>query len=385
MLTGEQTHTPQSQSAFTDTVGRYFPDSVVEKLAVEARKIAPQVFEAHRALGEDMPLNGHGKDIPDPPFSIEESKKLVIDAFRAFDEDLAARAEKIINDPRRCVLRDLDSLGPKDIRQMQCQPAETEDNPGKFAVVRLDYDGTINDAVYLAHEVGHAIADEMVRKAEFKHDDTKAHMHEIQSHLLQHAMYDHLSKHDDPAVRQGAEKHFALEMTRYLYHLPVGLAAQDEQPEQVFSDWLGENWRDYDAATEIADKNAAAAQGDKKAQERLDDRKDFMHAHPLGAIMGLALYKHIQQPENAAQKQDVIASLMGKNGPTRITDVLDAAGVDNAAKLDTLAKNTMSGIAASVPGLKSAVLESSFIAGGNDAPATVSKNEKKGPALTARS
>ena len=265
MPNGEQTHAPQNLSAFTDTAGTYFPDTVVKAVTSAGVAIAHDMFEAHRALESDMPLNGHGKNIPDPPFSIEDSKKLVIDAFRAFDEDLAARAEKIINDKKRCVLRDLDSLGPKDIRQMQCQPAETEDNPGTFAVVRLDYDGTINDAVYLAHEVGHAIADEMVRNAEFKHDDTKAHMHEIQSHLLQHAMYDHLSKHDDPAVRQGAEKHFALEMARYLYHLPVGLAAQDGQPEQVFSDWLGENWRDYDAATEIADKNTAAAQGDKKS------------------------------------------------------------------------------------------------------------------------
>ena len=40
-----------------------------------------------------------------------------------------------------------------------------------------------------------------------------------------------------------------------------------------------------------------------------------MHAHPLGAIAGLALYNHIQKPENAGRKQDVIASLMGKERP----------------------------------------------------------------------
>lgn len=203
-----------------DGKGFYFPDAAMEAFIVRAAPVTRELFETHllldKAPGQVSPLNRHRLLIPQPQISWEESIALILGAFNDFDPVLAEKAARITDDPLRWKLVSVEAGGGAG----RCICADTEPNPGPFAIIEFEQDGTINDAVYIAHELGHALADDASHWS-----GKKWHMGEIQAYFTQHILYDFLRAHSNQHLRHAAETHFIGEITRDLYQIPISLGA----------------------------------------------------------------------------------------------------------------------------------------------------------------
>lgn len=153
--------------------------------------------------------------------SLERAKTLIANALHATSEELGARAAELLNNPARLNLLE---VAPGACQMMRCrasllsaedvekshdalkaigiEPPAPEalreefrqfDNPEDYAVIDYEYDGTLDGLVYLAHELGHALADDLQREAGFTHRDNPGHIEEVQAYIIQHAVYQHLT------------------------------------------------------------------------------------------------------------------------------------------------------------------------------------------------
>lgn len=114
---------------------------------------------------------------------LEEAKASIIAALNQFHRELGARAAQILHDDRRMnIVENPDNK----TQMMMCRPAgltleqlkkndmyledfeerfaphfKRQDNPESYAIIDYEYDGSPESVVYLAHELGHAIADDI--------------------------------------------------------------------------------------------------------------------------------------------------------------------------------------------------------------------------------
>jgi len=61
----------------------------------------------------------------------------------------------------------------------------TQENPNDFAVIDFEYHGTPESVVYLAHELGHAVADDIQRENGFSFKDFSVYDMEQQAYFIQ--------------------------------------------------------------------------------------------------------------------------------------------------------------------------------------------------------
>lgn len=93
---------------------------------------------------------------------------------------------------------------------MRSLPAEipaSEFNPANnypYSVIDFHFDGSINSLVYLAHEVGHSIADDTMRAAGYTRTDAMCDIDEIQAYFVQKIATDYLGRSPDPAIAKSA-------------------------------------------------------------------------------------------------------------------------------------------------------------------------------------
>jgi hypothetical protein len=211
-----------------DHQGFYFPDAVITPFVDQARRLMPNLFGASRAP-ESAP------SIPEPRFSLEEAKKLVIAALDKFDPGLGRKAKEIMDDPARW---NLEEVPPGQSRMQRCLPAQSPAtkydpaNPLPYAVIDYHFDGTIDGVIYLAHELGHAIADDYTREAGHSYRDTPQHLGELQAYFVQHIVYDHLARHRNPEIADAARRYFSAMMAQNIGHFPVALEALGAQRRQ---------------------------------------------------------------------------------------------------------------------------------------------------------
>ena len=152
---------------------------------------------------------------------LQTAKIAIISALNDFDADLGRRAAEILSDDLRANMQET----PQTITgMMACRPAGItvddlkrmdmylpdfeqrfaphfvrQDNPEDYAIVDFEYDGTTNSVIYLAHEVGHAIADDIQREKglsfrDFTTDQLEKQAYFVQS-ALQHYLHEHGSRH----------------------------------------------------------------------------------------------------------------------------------------------------------------------------------------------
>lgn len=333
-----------------DHSGFYFPDSVVDPFVEEAEKKTVGVFEIHLNETEKglSPLNRHRLLIREPQLSWEESCDLVIAAFERFHPGLGAKAKEVIQNRDRWIL-DKTEIGEA---AGCCHPANCKTNPKPYAVIKYSYDGTINDAVYIAHELGHLIADDYINEAGFTYQDGKRHMAEVQAFFTQHVLYDYLASHPDVELRQAARNHFVGEITRSLYSLPMGIgaleaenAALSEQSDDIIRasysttmrTWLGERWPEYEKAKRLSDHVT-------DAKKRDDWGICELHQHPMASIIATGLFLQASQT-GRQQRERIASSLFGGEGPKNIADVVLDSGIDNKQSLKLLARDSINYIA----------------------------------------
>ncbi|MEK7801420.1 MAG: hypothetical protein AAB276_03100, partial [Pseudomonadota bacterium] len=238
----------------------YSPDSIIIPMIIEARKIDPASSDFRLSLSKAL----------EQRFTLEESKALIITALDEFDKSLGDKAQEIfqtahynngiadvraeakfrkfsydasntntenpilsknynldVNEESRW---NLIPVPPGQCRLMRCLPAESDQkewtniaydpaNPHPYAVIEYQFDGTIDAVVYMAHELGHAIADDYGRETGKTYRDNPTHIVEMQAYLTQHIIYDYLKHHQDANIADSACRHFDVTMTQNLNDL----------------------------------------------------------------------------------------------------------------------------------------------------------------------
>ena len=143
------------------------------------------------------------EDIP-----LENAKNLIIAALNQYHPELAKRAADILERDGHTILDN-----PKKItNMMQCRPSGAEEitdenhpmyisqgdfdkrfgpnftelgNTRKHAVIDYEYFGTPHSVIYLAHEIGHAIADDIQVERGLSHKDFSLDQQEEQAYFVQ--------------------------------------------------------------------------------------------------------------------------------------------------------------------------------------------------------
>jgi len=192
--------------------GELFPDAIIDAVKM---------------------LYGQRKDLITPeinthtPIPIEDAKAMIIESLTKFDSGLGQRAEKILNNPNRMNLNEEGAmhciqagvtkhhLQQKGMWDMDDKSSPDIINDKPYATIHLDYDGTINSVIYLAHELGHAIADDIQVERGNNFLDNPAHMEEVQAYFIQHIVRMDLEKNENPEIAQAAKAQYAQEFNQY--------------------------------------------------------------------------------------------------------------------------------------------------------------------------
>lgn len=309
-----------------DSSGFYLPDAVIDPVVQALKPVLRGTFERHLALesaGSLPALSRHKILIAEPRLSLEESFALVVRAFESFDTRLGVMAREAIEDKSRWRL---EKVEPGLAGGGLVYPGN-EINPTDRMIVNYQYDGTINDAVYIAHELGHLFAYD---NGGAGGADEKRHMSEIQAFFTQSILYHSLMNGGSAVLKRAATQHFCGEMTRGLYDVVVGLAALESEKivgapmisanryDIIMNDFLGPHSRRLIHASYVGDNIS-----DFKA-------RDFgigeLHRHSMASIIADGLLdKALQQkPEERTKFIDTLYGPAAKQG---VYAVLEIAGV----------------------------------------------------------
>ncbi|MCK5374223.1 MAG: hypothetical protein KAJ40_02975 [Alphaproteobacteria bacterium] len=335
----------------------YFPDSVIDPFVKASHGVSKDVFEIQintRDAGLS-PFNRHRLFIPDPQLSWKKSCALVIAAFEEFHPDLGAKAREVIKNNDRWKLKEV-KAGEAGGR---CHPANCETNQESYAVIEYAFDGTINDAVYIAHELGHLIADDYRNKAGFSYHDEKQHMFEVQAFFTQNILYDYLKTHPDPNLSQASQSHFIGEITSSFYSLPIGVGALEAERaalsgqsdtdirnsySTVLRSGLGENWHKYGKAKRLLDH---ITDSKKRDSWGICD----LHKHSMASIMATGLFLRSAE-QDCHERSKLVDTLFGEEVPKDILEIFGKVGVHTKAGIRKMAKDTVHHIAGPVMAIK---------------------------------
>jgi hypothetical protein len=312
------------------------PDSVVEALLAAARSVLPGLLARHLALeaaDPSLPRFGNRRVlIAKPKVPWGRTHALVTEAFGAFDPRLGDAARRVLADESRFVLSDVAPGGGGGF--FNGWVAETKRRPGPIVFAR---DGTINDPVYLAHELGHLLASDAALR-EAPPDGMpllQYHLAETQAFFCQMIVYDYLFRHGDPALRRGAVEHYVGEIVRTAYDLPryasAALSREGGPPGAIvrfLAEHLGPRWPivAVDIPSRLANDPAGA-----------DELLAGLHRHPSGLLLAAGLFGDVLAVEGRERDRVVDMLLLEADSSTGIADVLTAIGANTSDGLKAFA------------------------------------------------
>lgn len=145
---------------------------------------------------------------------LEHAKNVIVTALDQFDPELANRAASVLYNEGRL---NIVEVAEAKTNMMQCRPAGVtiedvkagdmyisdfsekfgphftrQDNPTDHAIIDFEYDGSPRSIVWLAHELGHAMADDLQLQNGRSHKDFSAGEQEEQAYFVQHIVSQHL-------------------------------------------------------------------------------------------------------------------------------------------------------------------------------------------------
>jgi hypothetical protein len=307
------------------TEAMMLPDVVLDALHDALLPIVPKVFGMHCELdqrGDSVPkLNKHRILIQSPVISWQQSCELVVGAFTSFQPELGAQVRSLINDPSLLRLSQVSAGQAEGICIAPGYEAE-----GHAPGIVYEYDLTINDPIYLAHELGHYISDSLDGAL------MPPSLYEIPAMVTQHLMYEYLSRQDDPGLANAARKHFVGEVTGALYRLSVAFAgsatdqsSDEERYGQAMEGNLGANWRYFVPAR---DKMFGARQ---------------LHEHNSALVLAYGLLEYIQQQPKEPR---VFDEIFARGSKANILEILGQCGIHDKAALVDFFSRAVKGIAA---------------------------------------
>jgi hypothetical protein len=319
------------------------PASAVDALMKNAAQAAPGLDYA--AAGSAGPQIGYDK-----------AKSLILGALHDFDPALAASAKEILDNPARMNVREVPEgkgvmmrvrtagLTPQDAMSIDGHPAvktlrqdfPIDHNSGNRAIIDFQYDGTMKSVIYLAHELGHALADDTQVKAGRSYRDNPKHMEEIQAYIVQGIVAQGLRNHPDPAIAKAAQQHFAGDIAKQVAAYPVAQAAMDTldniaqghptDAPAIMEARLGQNWKAALDTNPLYNDVFKAMQGGPDAVAMLEKAVKRLNDRPSSQLIGLGIAEQLQGQDVAARRA-VVNAAFGADGPKPVTDVLDMAGV----------------------------------------------------------
>jgi len=355
-----------------DTQSIYFPDTVIDTFTAETKMHLSEILELHTTSPDDLSLlkdpHASGLQIP-----LEQSKALIIEALNNFDPALGEKAEEILNDPKRLNLHENDGcmmrvraagleMDNKDtmrlenaglpsnlIDDLRSRYSDDENKEGTKAVIDFDYNGGIGATIYLAHELGHAIADDYQNDAGHSYKDNPKHMEETQAYFVQNIIYDHLKKQDDPKIAKAAEQFSAMETASNIYDLNISLVAMDalkglEQGKNIdapaiFEERLGSNWKklcdNYPPAKETLNAITDLNEGNGiEALKTLGEKSNRIHFRPTSFLVGQGLASEAQE-KSPTERKLASEMILGGHGPANINKVLNEAHINKQTMAQT--------------------------------------------------
>jgi hypothetical protein len=277
-----------------------------------------------------------------PPISIDVAKEMVIEALTAFSPEAGARAADILYDDERL---DIHSVPAGQMKTMYCAPAGFENN--ERAIIHLDYDETVKGVILLAHELGHAIADDYGVDEGRSLLDNPPHMWEVQAYMAQHIVANALVASDNPNISNAAQLQLAqgyeaMNMLAGLSDLAdtALTAGENLEAAQVMSDHFGVNWyeemqqsenlhcrsilkRSFEDLSILQDGAAHSQYQDalKNFQEYQNNIFDRPAAFYAGAALAQTGIEH---------RADAFETVMGKGGYEDLQTCLDVADIKGA-------------------------------------------------------
>lgn len=237
--------------------------------------------------------------------------------------------------------------GHKDIKRLRENFPFDHNKDNDFSVIDFEYDRSIHSVIYLAHELGHAIADDYQLASRHTYRDNPKHMAETQAYLVQSIVTAALQTHPDPEIAAAAQHHFTDELAGQIYAYPLAQIAESAmeslakgespRPAVLFQAGLGEQWQ------EVAEKdyhgkklfNALEAAGtalqngsapEKDVMDVLQGAVDRLHDRPTNQLVAVGIAGFLQGQDQET-KSKVSEMVLGIYGPKTISDVLDAAGI----------------------------------------------------------
>jgi hypothetical protein len=292
----------------------YFPDNLVD--AVREFRTLP----AARGSAEEVYIHP------------STAREIITRALTDFDPDLGRRASQIFDSGFREAVTDdrIQDIGETielsdsmwqvrtvpqgQCRVMRCLPANSDAtdldpaNPNDRPVIQFEYDGTIGSLIYLSHEVGHGIADQIMNESGFTSQTNPEHMKETQAYFVQNVIYDALRSHPDASIRDASSRHF----TDLFNESTSVVSRATEQPRDLAG-----------MPSETFNDNA-------QLDQSRDDRLNQMHFRPLSFLSARILS---QEARSGDLRASIIGALMGASGPLAINAVMENAGIADGAQL----------------------------------------------------
>lgn len=347
-----QTYAYPSYPWQEDGRGFYIPDSVVHSFVERIRRAAAAIFDTHIRLDEAgiglSPLNRHRLLIPEPAISLEKSRRLVLQAFGSFTPFLQTATAAAMNDPSRWEFKNV----PPGEACGGCLAGNCQENPHTQAVIDYEYDGTINDTIYIAHEIGHLQADDLLTSENLNYTARGRHMSEIQAFFTQSIVYDFLLKTPDPSLQNAARIHFTGEVARSLYDVCIGLCALDVEKsasggirneaqiraayESGLQILLGKNWQHYQKAVWMAENIH-----DEKSR---DISISALHQHSMAALVAMGLFEESKK-RGREERQTLSKAILTARGQFALMDVLKTFGIETERQIGDMAETVITAIA----------------------------------------
>ena len=156
---------------------------------------------------------------PENYLPLDSAKKLIISALDQFNPALGVRAASVLYDDKRAHIVEVDK---SKTNMMACRPSgitnddlaaldmympdfaekfgphfTQQDNPTDHSIIDFEYDGSYRSVLWLGHELGHAIADDVQRENGHSFKNFSSAEMEEQAYFVQHIVSRYLRANVD--------------------------------------------------------------------------------------------------------------------------------------------------------------------------------------------
>lgn len=271
------------------------------------------------------------------------TKAFIIEALSKTLPELAVMAGDILNNPDRLKLSDKKGT-------MYCLPAGLDHNDE--AIIHYDAQNTFQDVVILAHELGHALADDIGHEAGHDFFQNPPHMHEIQAYLLQILVLDALKEHSSPDIALNAKVFAQSPLLAMDAIIRSGDLAQDlldalesktpPNPQNLMQQHFGDDWnsqlsdqsnfhraRILSGVYELAEKTLQSIEDDiidDDLTKKLTGQITKQYERPA-CFYAATLIVNLMNDLPPAASQDLLMSCLGRDGPKGLKNILQNHGI----------------------------------------------------------